>query len=265
MKLIACLQLLSVVGSIDAAGIADDNKGRVSSVRELQAVEPDGTILDFVDGTPEEPLLPPRVEDGEGLDDIPTTIKKINFFTTLVAALGAANLVPALSGAGPFTVFAPTDDAFAALPAALVPCLLLPENKAVLTSILMYHVLSFHLAASDLPDGQVISTLFEGQDFTVHRLVISTLLDGQDVTVTIMGDGTVMINEAHMVLPDIKTTNGVVHAMDTVLVPASVDVAAFLATCPAVDKEASADASADTESTPEEPPQPTPAQLCGGK
>ena len=159
------------------------------------------------------------------LEDIPTTAIDNGSFTTLVAALGAADLVPVLSGDGPFTVFAPTDDAFAALPAALVPCLLLPENKDALTSILTYHVANGDVASSDLTDGQVIPTL----------------LDGQDVTVKIMGDGTVMINDAHVVIPDVDTTNGVVHAIDAVLVPPSVDVTAFLATCPAVDADASTD------------------------
>jgi len=159
------------------------------------------------------------------LQDIPTTATNNGSFTTLVAALGAADLVQALSGDGPFTVFAPTDDAFAALPAALVPCLLLPENKEALTSILTYHVANGDVASSDLTDGQVIPTL----------------LDGQDVTVKIMGDGTVMINDAHVVIPDVDTTNGVVHAIDAVLVPPSVDVTAFLATCPAVDADASTD------------------------
>ena len=165
------------------------------------------------------------------LEDIPTTAIDNGSFTTLVAALGAADLVPVLSGDGPFTVFAPTDDAFAALPAALVPCLLLPENKDALTSILTYHVANGDVASSDLTDGQVIPTL----------------LDGQDVTVKIMmDDGTVMINDAHVVIPDVDTTNGVVHAIDAVLVPPAVDVTAFLATCPAVNTvDASADASTD--------------------
>ena len=186
MKFLACLQLISVVGSIEASS------------------------HDY--STP------------EGLDDIPTTIKKIDFFTTLVAALGATDLVPALSGAGPFTVFAPVDDAFAALPAALVPCLLLPKNKAVLTAILSYHVVDGGLAAYNLVDTQVIPTWLEGQDVTAKRL----------------DDGTVRINKAHLIL-EILTTNGVVHAIDAVLVPPSVDVTAFLATCPAVDADASAD------------------------
>merc|ERR1711865_94399 len=152
----------------------------------------------------------------------PTTATNNGSFTTLVAALGAADLVKALSGDGPFTVFAPTDDAFAALPAALVPCLLLPENKENLTSILTYHVANGDVASSDLTDGQVIPTLL---------------------------DGTVMINDAHVVIPDVDTTNGVVHAIDAVLVPPSFDVTAFLATCPAVD----ADASTDTDDLVTEP------------
>merc|ERR1712028_321606 len=79
--------------------------------------------------------------------------------------------------------------------------------------------------------------------------VIPTLLDDQDVTVKIMGDGTVMINDAHVVIPDVDTTNGVVHAIDAVLVPSSVDVTAFLATCPAVDSDGIVDDSGSSVTT----------------
>ena len=147
---------------------------------------------------------------------------------TLVTGLGpdaTADWDPVLSSGEPLTVFAPTDEAFVALPPALIPCLMLPENNEVLQSVLNYHIANGNVASSDLTDGQVIPTL----------------LDGQDVTVKIMGDGTVMINDAHVVIPDVDTTNGVVHAIDAVLVPPSVDVTAFLATCPAVDADASTD------------------------
>ena len=140
---------------------------------------------------------------------------------TLVTGLGpdaTADWDPVLSSGEPLTVFAPTDEAFVALPPALIPCLMLPENNEVLQSVLNYHIANGNVASSDLTDGQVIPTL----------------LDGQDVTVKIMDDGTVMINDAHVVIPDVEANgNIVVHLIDAALVPPSIDVTAFLATCPA--------------------------------
>jgi len=150
--------------------------------------------------------------------DIPTTAVDNGSFTTLVAALGAADLVDALSAEGPFTVFAPTDDAFAALPAALVPCLLLPDNKDVLTSILTYHVADGKVMSTDLSDGMEVPTL-----------------QGEMVTITTT-DG-VKVNDATVIIPDVATDNGVIHAIDAVIVPPSIDVAAFLKTCPEVDSD----------------------------
>ncbi len=122
-------------------------------------------------------------------------------FSTLVAALGAADLVDALSGEGPFTVFAPTDDAFAKLPAGTVESLLLPENKQKLTDILLYHVVSGKVMAAD------VVTLSEAE----------TVL-GQNVTITVK-DGKVYINDSEVIITDIMTSNGVIHVIDAVLLP----------------------------------------------
>jgi len=119
---------------------------------------------------------------------------------------------------GPFTVFAPTDDAFAALPAALVPCLLLPENKDALSSILTYHVASGSVMSTDLSNGMEVATL-QGEMVTI------------DTT-----DG-VKVNDANVVIADVSADNGVIHAIDGVLVPPSIDVAAFLETCPEVESD----------------------------
>ena len=135
-------------------------------------------------------------------------------FNTLVAAVTAADLVETLSGPGPFTVFAPTDDAFAALPEGLVDCLLLPENVDALKSILTYHVVSGAVMSTDLTDGPVPSV--QGEDITV------------DLT-----DGVVLNDGPTVVIADVPASNGVIHAIDGVLVPPSIDVAAFLETCPA--------------------------------
>jgi uncharacterized surface protein with fasciclin (FAS1) repeats len=134
-------------------------------------------------------------------------------FNTLVAAVQAAGLVDALSADGPLTVLAPTDDAFAALPAGLVDCLLLPENKDALTQILTYHVISGEVMSGDLTAGDVPT------------------LQGENVTVDLTNG--VKFNNATVVQADVTASNGVIHAIDAVLVPPSIDVQAFLDSCPA--------------------------------
>ena len=129
-------------------------------------------------------------------------------FETLVAAVTAADLVETLSGDGPFTVFAPTDDAFDALPEGLVDALLLPENKDALTSILTYHVVSGEVMAADVTAGDVATV--EGS------------------TIAITTDGGVMVNEANVVTTDVDASNGVIHVIDAVVVPPTVDVNAVL-------------------------------------
>jgi len=148
--------------------------------------------------------------------DIPTIATENGSFNTLVAALGAGDLVGTLSGEGPFTVFAPTDDAFAALPEGLVDCLLIPDNVDALKAILTYHVVSGSVLSTDLVDGMTPATV-----------------QGESVTVS-LGDS-VKINESTVIIADVSASNGVIHAVDGVLVPPSIDVEAFLATCPSDD------------------------------
>jgi uncharacterized surface protein with fasciclin (FAS1) repeats len=121
--------------------------------------------------------------------------------TTLVAAVKAAGLVETLKGAGPFTVFAPTNSAFAALPAGTVDGLLKPEQKSALTGVLTYHVVSGAVKSGDLKDGQKVKTL-----------------QGEELLVSIK-DGKVMINGANVTAADLTATNGVVHVLDGVLMP----------------------------------------------
>ena len=125
-------------------------------------------------------------------------------FSTLVAAVKAAGLADTLSGPGPFTVFAPTNEAFAALPAGLVDKLLKPENKAVLAKILTYHVLASKVMAADVKDGKVAT------------------VEGGTITIDTMNG--VKVNDAKVVTTDIAASNGVIHVIDKVLVPADVDV-----------------------------------------
>lgn len=139
--------------------------------------------------------------DGHGAKmDIVDTAVKAGQFETLAAALGAAGLVDTLKGDGPFTVFAPTDAAFAALPAGTVEDLLKPENKDKLTAILTYHVVPGKVMSTDLSDGMMADTV-QGEDLTIK-----------------LGDA-VMVDEAKVVSADIETSNGVIHVIDKVLLP----------------------------------------------
>ena len=133
--------------------------------------------------------------------------------TTLVAAVKAGGLVDTLSGTGPFTVFAPTNAAFAALPAGTVDTLLKPENKAQLQSVLTYHVVSGKLMAKD-----VLAAITAGGG----KAVVTTVQGGK-LTASVIG-GKVMLTDAkgrmsHVSTADLDTTNGVIHVVDNVLLP----------------------------------------------
>jgi transforming growth factor-beta-induced protein len=131
-------------------------------------------------------------------------------FSTLVAAIGAAELVETLEGDGPYTVFAPTNDAFDALPAGTVEDLLKPENKDQLTDILTYHVVDGKVMAADLEDGQEVETLQGG--------ILTVAIDGDAVTLTDENGNTVNVIDT-----DIDAGNGVIHVIDGVVTPAAED------------------------------------------
>ncbi len=139
--------------------------------------------------------------------DIVDTAVAAGSFKTLAAALGAAGLVDTLKGKGPFTVLAPTDAAFAALPAGLVDKLLKPENKAALTKILTYHVISGNVKAAD-----------------VVKLTSAKTVEGSEVAIKVTG-GKVTVDAANVTTTDVAASNGVIHIIDKVLVPKDVDVA----------------------------------------
>jgi len=149
----------------------------------------------------------PAEEATEEASDIVAIASSNEDFTTLVAAVAAAGLVEVLQGEGPFTVFAPTNDAFAALPAGLVDKLLLPENKDLLVKILTYHVVSGAVMAADVTAGEVPS------------------VEGQNITVTT--DMGVQVNGANVVITDIEASNGVIHVIDAVILPPDVDPSAL--------------------------------------
>lgn len=140
-------------------------------------------------------------------NDIVAVASSTEGFTTLVAALTAAGLVETLQGPGPFTVFAPNDEAFAALPAGLLEKLLLPENIEVLKSILTYHVLAGKVMSTDVTAGD--ATTVEGSTLALG------LMDG------------VQVNDATVITADVEASNGVIHVINKVLVPPTVDLASL--------------------------------------
>jgi uncharacterized surface protein with fasciclin (FAS1) repeats len=136
-----------------------------------------------------------------GKKDIVDTAVAAGNFKTLAAALKAADLVDTLKGKGPFTVFAPTDEAFAKLPAGTLEMLLKPENKAKLVKILTYHVVPGKVMAAD-----------------VVKLKTAKTVQGSDVTITVT-DGKVKVDDANVTKTDIECSNGVIHVIDAVIMP----------------------------------------------
>ena len=145
----------------------------------------------------------------ETVRDIVAVASGNESFSTLVAAVGAAGLVETLQGAGPFTVFAPTNEAFAALPAGLVDALLLEENRETLVKILTYHVVGSKVMAADVASGDVATV--EGSTLSV-----------------VVADGVTINGTSAVTATDVMASNGVIHVIDAVLVPADVDAAALL-------------------------------------
>ncbi len=139
--------------------------------------------------------------DNHGEKDIVETAVAAGSFNTLVAAVQAAGLTETLKGEGPFTVFAPTDEAFAKLPAGTVEDLLKPENKEKLVAILTYHVVP----------GKVTSE-------EVVKMTSAKTVNGEEITIK-TADGKVMIDDATVIKADVPASNGVIHVIDTVLMP----------------------------------------------
>ena len=140
---------------------------------------------------------------GKAKKDIVDTAVAAGQFETLAAALGAADLVDTLKGDGPFTVFAPTDEAFAKLPAGTVENLLKPENRDQLIAILTYHVVPGKVKAAD-----------------VVKLTEAKTVNGKSVSIKVSDKG-VMVDNAKVIATDIAASNGVIHVIDTVIIPAT--------------------------------------------
>jgi uncharacterized surface protein with fasciclin (FAS1) repeats len=147
----------------------------------------------------------------DAVGDIVAVATGAGSFGTLVAAVAAAGLVETLQSEGPFTVFAPTDEAFAALPAGVVDALLKESNKATLAKVLTYHVVSGKVMAAAVATGDVPT------------------VEGSTIAVEVTSDGVVLNGTANVTATDVAASNGVIHVIDAVIVPADVDVAALLA------------------------------------
>ena len=190
-KLLAPLAIVGLVGLLVSCG-GDDSD--VTPATEPATTEETTTEA-------------PAEEAGEEATDIVAIASGNEDFSTLVAAVAAAGLVETLQGEGPFTVFAPTNEAFAALPAGLVDKLLLPENKDLLVKILTYHVVSGTVLAADVTAGDVPT------------------VEGQNITITT--DMGVKVNGATVTATDIIASNGVIHVIDAVILPPDVDPSAL--------------------------------------
>lgn len=152
-------------------------------------------VTSFANNEPKDPTPSPADKD------IVDLAVGTEFLSTLVAAVKAGGLVDVLKGDGPFTVFAPTNEAFSKLPDGTLESLLKPENKAKLVQILTYHVIPGSIKSSDLKNGMEVETV-----------------QGQKVKV-MLTEGKAMINKATVTAADIEATNGMVHVIDTVILP----------------------------------------------
>ena len=176
----AAVAVLALAG---CSSSSDDAESSPSPSMSESAGMETGTIVDVAAGNPE--------------------------FSTLVAAVGAADLADTLSSDGPFTVFAPTNDAFAKLGQDTIDTLLKPENKEALAGILTYHVLDEKVTSDEVAPGTVAT------------------LNGADLTISVDSAGMVMVNDAKVEQVDQMASNGVIHVIDTVLLPPDFDSASL--------------------------------------
>jgi uncharacterized surface protein with fasciclin (FAS1) repeats len=187
VAVIAAASLIAAACSDDetsTSGTTTTSAAPTTTARPSGTTPPDETVVEIAVGNPD--------------------------FSTLVSAVQAAGLAETLSGEGPYTVFAPTNEAFAKIPPATLQSLLEPANKDTLTKILTYHVVAGQVMAADVEPGQVVTV--EGQPFTVE-------VEGSDVFI-VDGKG----GRAQVVTTDIEGSNGVIHVIDAVLIPSDVTV-----------------------------------------
>ena len=190
---VLCKYLFSIVNTATGKSATENTENKKIRRNELKAASFALILSVLVSAMP--------AAAGSAQKDIVDTAVAAGTFNTLATALQAAGLADTLKGKGPFTVFAPTDEAFSKLPAGTVESLLKPENKEKLKAILLYHVVS-----GDVTAAQVV------------KLSSAKTINGQDLKLTV-NDGTVMVNDATVVKADVLASNGVIHVIDTVLLP----------------------------------------------
>lgn len=189
--------LSGLVGISAVVTLAACNQPTDTAGIEPTQTSPDAT-LDQVPPTEQDPMAQdPAMGAGGTVAELAASDES---FSTLATAIEAAGLTETLSAAGPYTVFAPTNEAFEALPEGTLDQLLLPENKALLTQVLTYHVVPEEIASSDITSGEV------------------TTVEGTPVTISATPEG-VTVNNATVIEPDIQASNGVIHAVDQVILP----------------------------------------------
>ncbi len=189
---------LNLAGTVNGQRVALDFRGDSLKINDATIVVTDIPCSNGVIHVIDTVLLPK-------FDSIPATAQAAGQFNTLVAAVGAAGLADVLSGPGPFTVFAPTDEAFAALPAGTVESLLKPENKQKLVDILKYHVVAGRVYANDAVKAGRAKTLL-----------------GRTLDVNFSAAG-IKINDAPVLVKNLETSNGVIHVIGSVLLPSSMN------------------------------------------
>lgn len=209
-KLAAVLTYHVVAGKVEAADVVKLSGATTVNGQQADIAVKDGKV--FVD---QAQVVTTDIECTNGVihvidqvilpasDDLPTTAEKAGAFKTLLAAANAAGLVPVLTGEGPLTVFAPTDEAFAKLPAGTVESLLQPENKDKLVAVLKYHVVPGRVYSGEAVATKSLKTVLE-----------------TPVKVSVEG-GQAMVNDAKILKTDVDASNGVIHVIDSVLLPPS--------------------------------------------
>ncbi len=206
-SIMTCLSAIAVVTPVYAGdNCRPAQSTHVTVVIQAPACQSSGHIAGTNHHSPSSHVLvahsnPDATAQANQQKDIVDTAVAAGSFNTLVAAVKAAGLVDTLKGAGPFTVFAPSDEAFAKLPPSTITDLLKPENKDKLVAILTYHVVPGKVLAAD-----------------VVKIKSAKTVNGKEVNVTVEGNG-VMINKAQVVATDLETSNGVIHVIDSVMLP----------------------------------------------
>jgi uncharacterized surface protein with fasciclin (FAS1) repeats len=192
----------TVEGSPVGINIVDGKRVFLNNNSEVVITDIQGSngVIHVIDNVLFPPADDSAMAPAASMDIVDTAVAD-GRFTTLATALTAAGLIDTLKGAGPFTVFAPTDDAFAKLPAGALDDLL--TDKDALTQVLLYHVVPGSVMASD-----------------VVNLDTAATVEGSSVDITV-ADGKVMVDDAQVIIPDVAASNGVIHVIDTVLLPPS--------------------------------------------